>query len=144
MSQNRPRFLLLLQDGSYSAEEFNERKNKIDNTIAAEKIILNETRIDQLDVEAVLSFAIQFVEDLSRQWFDLPEQLRPRFQKLIFPEGISYNREKGFGTAKLGTIYEGTELLAHKKYPLVEQGGIEPPSEKDIEIWMHKLKMKLP
>jgi len=119
LERKRQRIFEMREDDSYTVEEFNERRSQVDNKITAEKITLNETRIDQLDVEAVLSFAIQFIKDLSRQWFDLPQQLRPRFQKLIFPEGISYDREKGFGTAKLGTIYEATELLAHKKYPLV-------------------------
>lgn len=140
LEHKRQRIFEMREDDSYTLEEFSERRDKVDNMIAAEKITLNETRIDQLDVEAVLSFAIQFIKDLSRQWFDMPEELRPRFQKLVFPQGISYNREKGFGTAKLGTIYEGAELLARKKYPLVEQRGIEPLSEKLLHKWIHKLR----
>ncbi len=120
LESKKQRIYEMREDGSYTAEEFTERKNKIENEITAGKISLNETRIDQLDIETVLSFAIQFIKDTSRQWFDLPYQLRPRFQKLIFPEGISYDREKGLGTAKLGSIYEVSELLARKKYPLVE------------------------
>lgn len=119
LENRKQRIYEMREDGSYSLEEFNDRKAKIENEITAEKITLNENKIDQLDIEAVLSFAIQFIKDVSRQWFDLSPVLRPRFQKLIFPEGISYDRQKGFGTAKLGVIYEVVELLARKKYRLV-------------------------
>jgi DNA invertase Pin-like site-specific DNA recombinase len=117
--QKRQRIFDMREDGSYTPEEFQERKEKVENEITAHNIALNETKLDQLDVETTLTFALKFMKDLGRQWFDLPPQLQPRFQKLIFPEGITYNREKGFGTAKLGCLYEVSELLARKKYPLV-------------------------
>ena len=80
---------------------------------------MNETRIDQFDIEGVLSYANTFITDLGRQWLDLATS-HSRFQKMVFPNGISYTRNKGFGTADLGLIYEinrtcGTEksLLVH-------------------------------
>ena len=67
---------------------------------------MNEANIEKFDIEGTIAYANNFISDLGRQWFDLAPQLRPRFQKLVFPEGLSYSKANGFGTAKLGLIYE--------------------------------------
>lgn len=129
------------EDGSYTQEEFQERKGAIENEIAAVRISLNEIKLDELDIEGAISYAKQFCADLGRQWSDLSPKVRPRFQKLVWPEGISFTREKGFGTAKLGVIFELAQInqLNHAeplkiKTPPVSEwclevvpGGIEPP-----------------
>jgi hypothetical protein len=54
----------------------------------------------------------------------LTPEVRPRFQKLVLPEGIPYDRETGFGTAKLGLIYELNRRFERQKSPVVDLGGI--------------------
>ncbi len=97
---------ILREDGSYTKEEFLDRKQEAENEIVATKISLSEARIEQFDIERALAYARNFIRNLDRQWFDLSPQLRPRFQKLVFPDGIPCKRGEGFGTAKLGLIYE--------------------------------------
>ena len=94
------------EDGSYTKEEFLERKQERDNQMATVKISMSESKTDQFDIEGALAYATSFIRDLSRQWFDLPAEMRPRFQNMIFPEGIPFIRNKGFGTAKLSVIFE--------------------------------------
>ena len=89
-------------------------------------ISLSEARIEQFDLEAAVSYASQFITDLSRQWFDLEPKLRPRFQKLVFPEGILYKKGVGVGTSKLGLIFKLKEESLTQKTPLVDPTGIEP------------------
>ena len=96
----------LLEDGTYDKETGKERLAEIENQVMAAKISLSEARIEQFDIEGALSYATNFIKDLGRQWFDLPAQLRPRFQRLVFPAGLPYSRTSGFGTAQLGLIYE--------------------------------------
>ncbi len=126
LEEKRKRIFDMREDGSYSKEEFQERKDKIDNEITTVKISFSENRIDQLDIESVLAFANNFINNLGRQWFDLSPQIRPKFQKLVLPEGITYQRGKGFGTAKLGYIYEQNQLSAGNSSRLVDPRGIEP------------------
>jgi hypothetical protein len=116
----------MCEEGSYTKEEFLERKAEINNQIAAAKISLNETKIDQLDIEAAYDYAATFIRDLERQWFDISEPLRPRFQKLVLPDGISYERGKGFGTARLGYIFEVNRQFGEVESPVVDRRGIEP------------------
>ena len=113
------------EEGSYTKDEFLERKGELENEIAAVQISLNETKIDQLDIEAAYDYATSFIRDLERQWFDVSEQLRPRFQKLILPDGISYERGKGFGTARLGYIFEVNRQYDGDNLPVVDRRRIE-------------------
>lgn len=126
LKERKKRISDLREDGSYSKEEYLERKEEIENEIATTKISLSEARIEQFDIEAAVSYAINFIQKIDRQWFDLSPEYRPRFQNLIFPEGIPYSREKGFGTAKLGLIYTMNLDFAMQKSSLVGREGIEP------------------
>lgn len=54
------------------------------------------------------------------------QKMRTRFQKLIFPEGIPYARTSGFGTAKLGLIYEINRQSDGDLSQVVDPAGLEP------------------
>ena len=43
----------------------------------------------------------------------------------MLPEGISYDRENGFGTARLGLIYELNRRSEGQKSPVVDLKGID-------------------
>ena len=112
------------EDDSYTKEEFIERKEEIENEIAATKISLSEARIEQFDIEGAIIYATSFIRNLGRQWFDLAPRLQPKFQKLVFPDGVPYERGKGFGTAKLGCIYELNQRFEGDKSRLVDYARI--------------------
>ncbi len=126
LEKKRKRLYEMREDGSYTKEEFFTRKAEVDNEIVAEQISLNESKIDQLDIEGALNYAMHFIDDLGRQWFDMPDKIKPRFQKLVFPEGVSYKKNVGFGTARLGLVYSINATFDGKKSSLVARRGIEP------------------
>lgn len=126
LEAKKKRIYDMREDGSYTKEEFLERKQEVENEVMATKISLSETRIEQFDIEAALTYAINFIGNLGKQWFDLSPQLRPRFQKLVFPEGIPYSRAFGYGTAKLGLIYEINRQSGGDLSHVVDSPGIEP------------------
>lgn len=115
----RKRIFEMREDGTYTSEEFRERMEEIENQIMATKISLSETRIDQLDIEGVLAYANNYISDLGRQWRDLSAS-HSRFQKMIFPAGISYLRKEGFRTTQLGLIYEINQACASDKSLLAD------------------------
>ena len=125
LEEKRKRIFEMREDGSYAKEEFQERKEEVENEITAAKISLSETRIEQFDIEAALSYANQFIRNLDRQWFDLTAKSHNRFQKMVLPEGISYDRKNGFGTPKLGLIFEINRRFVFKKSPLVDPRRLE-------------------
>lgn len=116
----------LLENGTYSQVMFKDRLEEIENKIAITKISLNEAKIEQFDIEAAVTYATNFIKDLGRQWLELSPKLRPRFQKLVFPNGLSYHKVNGYGTAKLGLIYEINNRSRGNVSQLVGPVGIEP------------------
>ena len=126
LEKKRKRIYEMREDGSYTQEEFQERKGVVDNEIAAAKISLSESRIEEFDLESVLTYALSFIEQLDRQWIDLRDENLLRFQQLIFPEGIPYFKGEGFGTAKMSLILELKETSHDEKSLLVTPRGIEP------------------
>ncbi len=107
------------ETGAYTQEQFKERMSEIDNQVAVAKIAVSETRIDQFDIETGIEYAKQAIKDLAKQWLNLAPVLRVRFQKLIFPQGIAYDRETGFGTVVLGCIFSLNKTYGLQKSPLV-------------------------
>ncbi len=119
LEAKRKRIFEMREEGSYDKEEFVERKKAVDNEIASVQSSLDSTRFDDFDIEKALSYAIDFISDLAKQWLEIPFHLRPRFQKLIFPDGIPYDRKKGIGTPKLGYIYELNQKFIDSKSSMV-------------------------
>ncbi|MBI2473390.1 recombinase zinc beta ribbon domain-containing protein [Candidatus Uhrbacteria bacterium] len=126
LTVKRQRIFDMREDGSYTKEDFLERKAEIDNEMAAVRISLNESKIDQFDIEAAITYATKFVENLDRQWVDLKDDLKPRFQKLIFPEGVLYFKDHGFQTTKLSLMLQQKETARDEQSLLVTPRGIEP------------------
>ena len=129
--EQKTRILDFLEDGTYSREEGKERRAEMENKIMATKISLGEARIEQFDLEGAITYATNFIGDLARQWFDLSPQLRPRFQKLVFPEGLPYSHVSGYGTAKLGLIYEINHQTGGDLSQVVDLAGLAPASPSD-------------
>lgn len=71
-----------------------------------------------MDIENTLEYAIKHITNL--------DQSHSRFQKMVFPEGISYDKKSGFGTAKLGLIYQLNRDFKNDKSSLVDITGLEP------------------
>ena len=129
LKEKKTRIRDFLEDGTYTREEGKERLAEIENQIAATKISLSEARIEQFDIEATVTYANHFISDLARQWFDLAPQVRPRFQRLVFPEGIPFSRNTGCGTnknVKLGLIYEINRRSNGDLQKVVRPVGFEP------------------
>ena len=130
LQEKRKRIFEMREEGSYTKEEFWERKKNIEEEIIETKLSLKESQLDNFDIESVLTYAIDFIRNLGKEWPHLPPHLWSRFQKLIFPEGISYQKNCGFGTAKLGVIFSLNEAFlrdrTHQKSSLVPLTGFEP------------------
>lgn len=130
LREKRKRIFEMREEGSYTKEEFLERKKSVEEEITELNLSLKESRFENIDIENVLTYAIEFILNLDKKWYNLSPDLLARFQKLIFPEGIPYFKNSGFGTTKLGVIFNlNQSFLSDKiaqKSQVVALSGFEP------------------
>ncbi|MFH2068277.1 MAG: recombinase family protein [Candidatus Omnitrophota bacterium] len=124
LQEKRKRIFDMREEGSYTKDEFVERKQEVENEILETKFFLSQSRIEGFDIEGVLTYAIAFIRGFGKKWPQLLWRLRPRFHKLVFPEGIPYIKDFGYGTAKLGYIYTLNQHFDGQKSSLVHFLGL--------------------
>ncbi len=120
--------------GDLTKDEKNEFIDSLDirKLDATEK--LKDLEAGQALRETDIEYAINFMESVDKQWADASFELQQRFQKLIFPSGVTYDTQKhSFGTSKISALYEP---LSSKKIPghnpgtsetyMVAGAGLEP------------------
>ena len=101
--------------GGCTEGQYQDRIGEIGNKEMATTISLHEAKIEKFDIETAVTYATTFIGNLSRTWFDLPRELRPQFQDLVFPEGVFVDGNKKLRTTKLGYIYELKQKAETKK-----------------------------
>ena len=81
--------------------------------------------------EQIVDNAMLFMNEPSEFWNRAPLQIQKAVQHTIFPHGLAYDFENGFGTIELNESY----LLIQKLAPgsandsiVVAPGGLEPPT----------------
>jgi hypothetical protein len=87
---------------------------------------LNESQLDELEVEAVLAFSEHALANTAVFWFDSNIEQKQKFQRMVFPEGISYSIEAGFGTGVTPHFFKQIEEISIEKSLLVSPMGFEP------------------
>ena len=50
---------------------------------------LNETKVEELDVESAVNFALFAISDASRFWIEASLEQKQRFQQSLFPDGLA-------------------------------------------------------
>ncbi len=94
------------EDGVYTREVFKERIAELENQIAVVRIVKSEANIDRYDLEGSVNHAERLMTALNELWVAFSPEYKKKFQQLIFPNGIAYDRKSGFGTPELGLIFK--------------------------------------
>lgn len=127
LEEERQRIFNLHRAETYTDEEFMDQKDLINLEIQQKKILLEDKRIEEFDMDEALSYCFGLVRESAKTWTDLAEQplFRIRFQNQIFPEKTTI-RDGEFGTSKLSLIYETNQHSHADLSQLVIPRGIEP------------------
>jgi site-specific DNA recombinase len=126
LEQKRERIFSMYEEGAYTPEDFKERKAKIENELTVCSISAHEAHIDELDANMVLTQAEQFITSLSDYWSRLDVNVKPRFQKYLFPNGITYFPNRGFRTDDLALTFRLNQDFMKHNSTLVDLTGLEP------------------
>ena len=104
-------------------DELYRRKNdELATEIALLRSQHHDAELDEFNVEAVLNLAGHYLANARVIWEQMDVEYRQRFQKVLFPSGLVYSREEGFGTSATSPI---TKLLG--EIPPANS-GMAPPT----------------
>jgi hypothetical protein len=103
-----------LHERAIDSQTYAAQRDKLREQVALAELELSEVRMDQFDVEGILSFAEYVLTNAARLWMELELDQKQRLQQVLFPEGLSFDGNE-FGTV--------VTCLAFKK--LGENGGPE-------------------
>ena len=131
IAENRIKAIRNYNEGSLSLDEKNDLINDLDQEKIKVTHDLHELESVQTIQEADIDYAMDVMEKVDQQWLGsgiIPQQ---RFQNMLFPEGVVYNKEAGrFGTTKMSDLYRciptKKDLPEPEKSFLVAGAGLEP------------------
>ncbi len=130
LESQKQQLITMRMNGEISKSEFEDTKLGLENQLTGLRTGKNEAETSENSLEVSISYALQFVRNVARQWLDLDDPAeRLRLQKLVLPEGIEYNKTDGtFGTAVLSPVFKLFKEFHDGKSDLVAGAGIEPAS----------------
>ncbi len=88
---------------------------------------LNEAKVEELDVEAVVNYGVNAISDASQFWKDGSVDQKQRFQRMLFPEGLTFDGES-FGTAATCLAFSYLREVSTLNVSLASRTGVEPVS----------------
>ena len=125
LQAKRTRIFEMRESGDYTTAEFVERRDDVERQIATVQSAITESNIDDYNLEEGLEYAKQSILDLASQWFKLEMPLRKKFQKIVFPEEICFDRKTFFGTPELSSIFALNQAYLSQNYDLVPLSRLE-------------------
>ena len=108
-------------------ETYQGQLDSLNQDIALLEIEVNEARLEELDVEAVLNFSECIILNASRLWIEATSPQKQRFQKVLFPSGIEFSDGK-FRTTATTSIFNMLQKEHAEKTTMVAPTGFEPVS----------------
>lgn len=113
----------LIADDVYRRES-----DRLKDEIAVARAALYDAEADELDVEGVLNFAEYVILEPRRLWTESTVDQRQRLQQFLFPSGVTYSREHGFGTAEHCVFFRWLAATTPEKEQMASPAGFEPAS----------------
>lgn len=118
-------------EGSITLEEKKDVVDALDKKKMKTTLELNELEQQQTLREADIEYALNFMENLDKLWHDAGFDMKQRFQKMIFPDGVVFDTNtRQFGTTKISPLYryipneKASEEALNSN--LVAGAGLEP------------------
>jgi hypothetical protein len=90
---------------------------------------------EEFDIEAVINFAIFALGDTSRFWIEGSLDQKQRFQRVLFPEGVTFDGER-FGTPATCLAFGYLREVSRGKVSLASQST---PSWNQIITWLKEM-----
>lgn len=127
LENERQKVFDLHRSGTYSESDFLEQKTRVNTLINEKKLLLEEKRIEEFNMEEALQFCFDAIRHSASTWQGLQRvpELRERFQSQVLPGKVTFDGKK-FETTKRSLVCELEKESGDKTSRLVTLPGIEP------------------
>lgn len=122
LQDKRMRTLDLFIDNKIGEDDKDRKVAEVDGNITKLELRRAEMNDDIKDKERVIDDALLFMSNPAQFWNLAPIEVKRRIQDAIFPEGLEYDCETGFGTSLEGIKLSESYLLLQKIAP---EGAID-------------------
>jgi site-specific DNA recombinase len=126
LKERKQRLLDMLLDQRIKQADYEERNDSLSLEIANLESLIHDARLEELDIEEVLEFAQHVLGNAAHLWLESSIDQRQRLQKVLFPTGLAYHPENGFGTAVTGSMFNVLTDFSGEKTRLASPAGFEP------------------
>ena len=85
----------------------------------------------------MLDFAENIILDARRLWTEGTLDHRQRLQKVLFPKGVRYSNQSGFGTTETSLFFRWLAVAQEKRESLASPTGFESAHSltlKDLQV----------
>ena len=110
LNVRKDKLLDIYIDGKVSEEDYRLKSGLIEAKIKALKIDLNTNEIPDNDMQDCISYCTHWLNNIDELWLNNNLDTKQRIQKLIFPQGLTYDFDK-FRTAELSIIFNILGIL---------------------------------
>ena len=100
--------------------------DKIKEDITLTDIELHDAKLEEFDIETVLEFAERLILNAGRMWTEMSLNQKQRFQRVLFPEGLTILENGEVGTGVTCTIFNILQTENEANSHLAAPTGIEP------------------
>lgn len=131
ISEKKSRIIDLFIDGKLTEAEKTDKLAEIQKDVVVLKIQSMEADKYATKKEEIIDAALLFMSDAGLFWNLGDITVKRRVQDAIFPDGVIYDFDSGFGTVKLAESYQLMQAISAGKFEnstLVATGGFEPPT----------------
>ena len=128
LQDKKDRILELMIKGTLDDDTYKQKSQEIQNEILVKRLQASETEMDVNKIEACLDYGKIVLATAANFWEAADLNLKQRFQQLVFPEGLTYEKNGSFGTAPISSIFNLLQELKTDKSKMATPAGFEPAS----------------
>ncbi len=125
LKEKKDRIDELIIKGVFDEETYRSQSQTLKAELLAKQVELGDARIELNDIEACLNYCRLFMTNLATLWANSELNLKQRFQQLVFPQGISFDRMT-FRTTAISPIFKEIQAVDSEKSQLASPRGFEP------------------
>lgn len=106
-------------------DTYNKHRDKLNEEIALAEIEAHDAKLEAFDMEGVLNFAQHLILNASRLWVEMSLDQKQRFQKVLFPQGVTFLNGE-FGTAETCIFFKRLQESTAPESEVASPTGFEP------------------